>query len=608
MATAKTEKTFQFEEDLPSLPVPSLEDSLQNYLDSVKVVVTPGEYEKTRRIVKEFEVNIGPKLHAELTKRAEKSKNWLEEWWEKFAYLQSREPVAVLNGATAMDGVNMSMWPPRDGTQLKRASQAIWVASKYFLKLRREEDSVDRAPNGNPISMHQLRSLFCSCREPGVDCDKMRRYFKTESEGPCPNHVIVLCNGHIFRLEVFNEKEELYGSNEILRQLVDIKRRCSPWQGQCIGVLTAAKRDQWGKAYNHMCSLSNQNADHFEVIRSAMFAVALDDETPRSHIQGMLAGVGGSNVQDRWYDKSYVQIIFESGVFIYTSDHTAFDGLAAFKLAIHNQGEYNVANMRCMGNEEIHESRDMPEELIFQTDDKVEEYKRLAVESYMEHSSTIDMVGSHIDCDRKWVKSKGFSPDAFMQMAIQLSYYTKYGRPGTCYETGATVMFYHGRTDTIRTCTEEMIDWCKAMLDKTKSRGEKIESMKAAHSKHHEITLQAISGGAFDRYLLGLYIISQEMGYDVPEIFLDETYTKSGGGGNFVLSTSQLGRFYQLGAVAPMVKNGYGVFYNLLAERYFATVISYKTCPETDSMEFFDQIRHSLMVMIQLLREGPAKL
>lgn len=27
----------------------------------------------------------------------------------------------------------------------------------------------------------------------------------------------------------------------------------------------------------------------------------------------------------------------------------------------------------------------MPEELIFQTDDKVEEYKRLAVESYMEH-------------------------------------------------------------------------------------------------------------------------------------------------------------------------------------------------------------------------------
>lgn len=42
-------------------------------------------------------------------------------------------------------------------------------------------------------------------------------------------------------------------------------------------------------------------------------------------------------------------------------------------------------------------------------------------------------------------------------------------RPGTCYETGATVMFYHGRTDTIRTCTEEMIDWCKAMLDKTKS-------------------------------------------------------------------------------------------------------------------------------------------
>lgn len=40
------------------------------------------------------------------------------------------------------------------------------------------------------------------------------------------------------------------------------------------------------------------------------------------------------------------------------------------------------------------------------------------------------------------------------------------------------------------------------------------------------MTMEAVTGGAFDRHLLGLYVISQEMGYDVPEIFLDPSYTK----------------------------------------------------------------------------------
>lgn len=47
---------------------------------------------------------------------------------------------------------------------------------------------------------------------------------------------------------------------------------------------------------------------------------------------------------------------------------------------------------------------------------------------YLLQVGTIDLAGSHIECSRKWVKTKGFSPDAFMQMAIQLAYFTKYGR------------------------------------------------------------------------------------------------------------------------------------------------------------------------------------
>lgn len=40
-------------------------------------------------------------------------------------------------------------------------------------------------------------------------------------------------------------------------------------------------------------------------------------------------------------------------------------------------------------------------------------------------------------------------------------------RPGSCYETATTRTFYHGRTETMRPCTQEAVNWCKAMVDPT---------------------------------------------------------------------------------------------------------------------------------------------
>lgn len=41
--------------------------------------------------------------------------------------------------------------------------------------------------------------------------------------------------------------------------------------------------------------------------------------------------------------------------------------------------------------------------------------------------------------------------------------------PGCCYETAMTRRFYHGRTETIRSCTVEAVEWCKSMLDPSES-------------------------------------------------------------------------------------------------------------------------------------------
>ena len=50
--------------------------------------------------------------------------------------------------------------------------------------------------------------------------------------------------------------------------------------------------------------------------------------------------------------------------------------------------------------------------------------------------------------------------------------------------------------------------------------------------------MQGISGQAVDRHLLGLRLIAQEAGMEIPDLFKDEAYLKSN---HFSLSTSQVG-------------------------------------------------------------------
>ena len=51
--------TYYFQKSLPRLPVPKLELTAQRYLNSAQCILTPKEFERTQRLVKEFETGIG---------------------------------------------------------------------------------------------------------------------------------------------------------------------------------------------------------------------------------------------------------------------------------------------------------------------------------------------------------------------------------------------------------------------------------------------------------------------------------------------------------------------------------------------------------------------
>jgi carnitine O-acetyltransferase len=88
---------LRFEDSLPHLPVPSLEETGRRYLKSVHPLVSSSEFERTKSAVEAFirPGGEGEPLQKRLLERAAdpKVKNWIAEWWNQAAYLGYRDPV-----------------------------------------------------------------------------------------------------------------------------------------------------------------------------------------------------------------------------------------------------------------------------------------------------------------------------------------------------------------------------------------------------------------------------------------------------------------------------------------------------------------------------------
>lgn len=85
--------TFSYDETLPALPLPNLEDTLQRYYESLKPFGTPEELRNSQIVIEDFKKGVGSELHHSLKERAGKQKNWLGSWWEDYGYHLLRVPL-----------------------------------------------------------------------------------------------------------------------------------------------------------------------------------------------------------------------------------------------------------------------------------------------------------------------------------------------------------------------------------------------------------------------------------------------------------------------------------------------------------------------------------
>lgn len=138
------------------------------------------------------------------------------------------------------------------------------------------------------------------------------------------------------------------------------------------------------------------------------------------------------------------------------------------------------------------------------------------------------------------IKTHKASPDAWVQMVKQLAFYRLHNRPGITYESCQTRKYLLGRTEVIRSASNESKAFCEAMLSPKTPDVEREKAFRKAVTRHIQYSAWAADGQGVDRHMFGLKKLVKE-GEEMPAVFKDPIHARSA---HWELSTSQLSSKY----------------------------------------------------------------
>ncbi|XP_040490251.1 carnitine O-palmitoyltransferase 1, brain isoform isoform X2 [Ursus maritimus] len=546
---------FSYQRSLPRQPVPSVQDTVRKYLESVRPILSDEDFDWTSALAQEFLRLQASLLQWYLQLKSWWASNYVSDWWEEFVYLRSRRSLMVNSNYYMMDFLYVTPTP----VQAARAGNAVHALLLYRHRLNRQEILPTLLMGMRPLCSAQYEKIFNTTRIPGVQKDHIRHLRDSR-------HVAVFHRGRFFRVGTHSQSGLLSprALEQQFQRILDDPSPACP-QEEHLAALTAAPRDVWAQVRS---SLKIQAKDALEAVEGAAFFVSLDSEPAGltredpaasldAYARALLAGRG----HDRWFDKSFNLIVFSNGKLGLSVEHSWADcpisgHMWEFTLATECFQLGYSADGHCKGH---------PEPLLPQP-------QRL-----------------HWDLPEK-----------------------DRGEFCLTYESTMTRLFLEGRTETVRSCTREACNFVRAMEDKEKTEPQRRALFRLAVEKHQALLKAAMSGQGVDRHLFALYIVSQFLHLRSP--FLDQVHSEQ-----WQLATSQIPvqqiHLFDVhnypdyvssgGGFGPADDHGYGVSYIFMGDDTITFHISSKkSSTKTDSHRLGQHIEDALLDVASLFQEG----
>ncbi|KAI9512075.1 acyltransferase ChoActase/COT/CPT [Russula earlei] len=651
---------------LPRLPVPDLHQTLSKYLRSLVPVLQEDEarggapwrsaLQERQRWAVEFEGGLGARCQERLHgKFCEKKKaldrssprNWLDDniwlkkayhewrlpllihsnWWLAF-FNDDRIPEHALRQPPSSESAQITPW------QVRRAA---WLTFRH-LEFR---DGLARRiyPNTSRTGLwfqEAVAKIFNTCRIPQPHCDSLSP--QPPSHVPNARKILVMVNDWTYAAEVYDENRRPLPVHDIeqrLRSVVhDVTQRIQAGESAVpVGILSADHRDNWTENLRYLLSLSPTNLKTLQVIQQSILAVCLDSHTlglhPHTHSQTLrsapavnspaeidchLHNIRSSiNARNRWFDKGYTIIIETNSRAGAMGEHSPCDALVPSIVADYAVTQSIVPEMFSLSEPPSFPSdRDLNvtgwERLDWVTDAHIEA-ECVAAESRAQSliADSDDSVLWFSDYGADWIKSiAGLSPDAYVQMALQLAWYRSRGGFTATYETALTRAFDKARTETIRTLSEDSRAWVLSMTDATATVATRLALLRRAIKTHNSLTREAATGRGIDRHLLGLRLMMRPDAGERAALFDDPLFERSQ---EWKLSTSALSAgplFRGTGFGAPY-HDGYGINYLCGPDLIKFGIESKFSCAETSTRTFQNAIASALREMRQLCSPEPIR-
>ena len=374
------------------------------------------------------------------------------------------------------------------------------------------------------------------------------------------DHIIVIRKNQFWKVPTHPEGKQL-NTSEFEHMFTYIYQNAE--KSPPVGSITSFPRDQGVTARENLLSASRINEASLKEIESSSFIICLDNSTPITLEEraGVYWHGDGAN---RWYDKPLQFIVNDNGTAGFMGEHSMMDGTPTHRLCdtvnaliVHEKLDFNNPNVRS--------SLPPPSVVRFDTDAKIIDDMTKAQGQFNQLIASHELrVQAYQGYGKGLIKRFKCSPDAYVQMVIQLAYHKMYGKNRPTYESAATRKYQMGRTETTRTVSDESVAFTDAMANPEMGREECEKLFRAAVMAHVKYTQDASDGYGVDRHLFGLKKCLKE-GEEMPEIFKDGAYSYTS---TWYVSSSQLSSEYFNGyGWSQVIDEGWGIAYMINENR-----------------------------------------
>ncbi|KAM3859934.1 choline O-acetyltransferase b [Diretmus argenteus] len=597
---------------LPKLPVPPLKQTLDTYLKCVQHLVKEEQFKKTKAVVEKFGApgGTGEFLQKKLLERRDKTSNWVYDYWLEDMYLNNRLALPV-NSNPVMVFPKQTFRDFKD--TLRFAAHLITGVLEYKALIDARALPVDYARGqlaGTPLCMEQYYRLFTSCRLPGLKRDTLKVQMKAASSEP--EHIIVAFKNQFFVLEVVANNKQLK-EMDILSHLEKIVKMAENFEERFppVGLLTSDGRTEWAQARD-LLTKDPTNRQSLALIDSCLCVVCLDESSglePSDTNRALMMLHGGGhekNGANRWYDKPMQFVVGMDGICGVVCEHSPFEGIVLVQCSEYLM-KYTTGSPSKLARSSSNTELPPPRRLLWKCNPHIQGLLAASADRLQRLVSNLDMDAYKFKVyGKEFIKKQKMSPDAFIQVALQLAFYRCNGRLVSTYESASIRRFQEGRVDNIRSATPEALAFVKFMTDEkaTLTDSEKMKRLWDAINAQTNSTIAAITGMGIDNHLLGLREIAKYLNMEKPEIFSDETYLASN---QFILSTSQVPTTVEMFCCyGPVVPIGYGVCYNPQADHIIFCVSSFRESTETSSAVFVKALEEGLLEIRDLCSRSSA--